>query len=118
MCSSGLYHKLFLCCLLFRLDTGGGGGGGGPRSDAGGEVVAWKFAELDRDGDGSLRSAELLDLRYMASKLVPPRPCATTFHLYCDPDLDLAIVLHEWTACMRTRPPLNSTHPGTAGRAP
>lgn len=63
-------------------------------------VLEWKFAELDKDGDGLLRRPEYQELRRVVRKMVPPKPCARTFTRRCDMDGNKIISRLEWEACL------------------
>lgn len=62
-------------------------------------LVAWKFAQLDTDGDGLLRRTESHELRRFVRKMVPPEACARTFARRCDMDRNKIISRFEWETC-------------------
>ncbi|XP_032684488.1 SPARC-related modular calcium-binding protein 2 isoform X2 [Odontomachus brunneus] len=63
-------------------------------------VLSWKFATLDKDGDGYLNRAEYKELRRLAKKAVRPKKCARTFARTCDLNRDLKLSKQEWGACL------------------
>nr|XP_050852577.1 SPARC-related modular calcium-binding protein 2 isoform X1 [Vespula vulgaris]XP_050852578.1 SPARC-related modular calcium-binding protein 2 isoform X1 [Vespula vulgaris] len=63
-------------------------------------VLSWKFATLDKDGDGYLDRAEYKELRKLAKKAVRPKRCARTFARTCDLNRDLKLSRQEWGACL------------------
>lgn len=76
------------------------GPGPGPGPDMDLQVLDWKFAELDKDGDGMLRRPEYQELRRVVRRVVTPKPCARTFARRCDMDGNKIISLVEWEACL------------------
>ncbi|XP_014467209.1 PREDICTED: SPARC-related modular calcium-binding protein 2 isoform X2 [Dinoponera quadriceps] len=65
-----------------------------------GRVLSWKFATLDKDGDGFLNRTEYKELRRLAKKAVRPKKCARTFARTCDLNRDLKLSKQEWGACL------------------
>lgn len=63
-------------------------------------IVDWKFAQLDRDKDNTLKSREVRSLKRLVKKLVKPRRCAKSFIEYCDTDQDKKIISKEWSLCL------------------
>ncbi|XP_043494790.1 SPARC-related modular calcium-binding protein 2 isoform X1 [Polistes fuscatus] len=63
-------------------------------------VLSWKFATLDKDGDGYLDRAEFKELRKLAKKAVKPKRCARSFARACDMDEDLKLSRQEWGTCL------------------
>ncbi|KAI4503903.1 hypothetical protein M0802_001306 [Mischocyttarus mexicanus] len=63
-------------------------------------VLSWKFATLDKDGDGYLNRTEYKELRKLAKKAVRPKRCARKFARTCDLNEDLKLSRQEWGACL------------------
>ena len=63
-------------------------------------VMEWKFAQLDKNGDGQLIRREFRVLRRLVRKVVRPKRCAKNFPRLCDTDQDRKISRSEWSVCL------------------
>lgn len=63
-------------------------------------LAAWKFAALDREGDGELSRRDIKDLRF---RLMPLEHCAEQFFRSCDKNDNKMISEEEWTSCLVER---------------
>lgn len=84
------------CFLL----TGTAGQVDGVTETAERRVMEWKFAQLDKNGDGQLIRREFRVLRRLVRKVVRPKRCAKNFPRLCDTDQDRKISRSEWSVCL------------------
>lgn len=64
------------------------------------QVVEWKFTQLDRDHDGTLKRKEVRSFKKLVKRMVKPRSCAKSFVKFCDLDQDKRIRKNEWSLCL------------------
>lgn len=65
-----------------------------------GQVLEWKFKNMDENSDGRLDKSEYRELRKIVKKAVKPKRCAKSFAKACDMNRDQIISREEWSECL------------------
>ncbi|XP_034478298.1 SPARC-related modular calcium-binding protein 1 isoform X2 [Drosophila innubila] len=64
------------------------------------DVLNWKFAQLDVNGNQLLDRQEVRELKKLLKRAVKPRRCGRAFGKYCDVNRDDSLSRLEWSSCL------------------